>query len=179
MTKFLTVLLGSMFAAGIALAGVSALDPPAAEAAGGYVGKCGGGRILLNADERQSFILHNQQRNRHNLRPFCVDADLQRVARAHSKDMIRRNYFSHTTKGTNRDACDRIENAGYRYRYCGENIAYGSGAKGSPGSIMNAWMKSSGHRSNILNGKYREIGIGTYRGAGDKTMYTADFGTRL
>ena len=175
MTKFLTILLGSMFAAGIALAGVSAVDPPAAEAAGGYVGKCGGGRILLNADERQSFILHNQQRNRHNLRPFCVDPSLQRVARAHSRDMVQRNYFSHTTKGTNRDACDRIKNAGYRYRYCAENIGYNS----TPNSMFNAWMNSSGHRTNILSGKYREIGIGAVdKGAGN-TMYTVDFGTRL
>ena len=47
---------------------------------------------------------------------------------------------------------------------------------------MRAWMDSSGHRSNILNGKHREIGIGTYsgtfNGTRNATMYTVDFGTR-
>ncbi len=175
MTKLLMALFGSMFVAGVALAGVSAVDPPAAEAAGGYVGKCGGGRILLSADERQSFLLHNQQRNRHNLRPFCVDPSLQRAARSHSKDMVRRNYFSHDTKGRNESACERVRRFGYRYRYCAENIGYNS----TPGRVFSAWMNSSGHRTNILNGRYREIGIGAARKDARNTMYTVDFGTRL
>ena len=180
--RHLTVLLATVFAAGAVV--FLATSPPEAEAAtGGYVAKCGGGKVFLYEKERQSFILHNQKRKYHNLRQFCVSPSLQKVARAHSKDMIQRDYFSHTTKGTSRSGCDRVKNSGYRFRYCGENIAYGSGTKGSPGNIMNAWMKSSGHRRNILNGKYREIGVGTYtgtfKGAGNTTMYTADFGTRF
>ncbi|QIN81723.1 hypothetical protein GBA63_03030 [Rubrobacter tropicus] len=182
--RYLSVLFGSVFVATAFAAAAVVTAPPEAEAAtGGYVGKCGGGKIFLSADERQSFYLHNQQRKSHNLRQFCVHPTLQKVARAHSKDMIQRDYFSHTTKGTSRQACDRVKNAGYRFRYCGENIAYGSGSYGEPQSIMRSWMKSTGHRRNILNGKYREIGIGaytgTYKGMRNTTMYTADFGTRL
>lgn len=182
--KYLSVLLGSVFVAvTFATVALVTYSPEAEAATGGYVGKCGGGKIFLNADERQSFYLHNQQRKSHNLRQFCVHPSLQKAARAHSKDMIQRDYFSHTTKGTNRNACDRIKNAGYRYRYCGENIAYGSGSYGEPQSIMRAWMKSTGHRRNILKPGFREIGIGTYtgtyKGSRGVTMYTADFGTRL
>ncbi len=182
--RYLTVLLASVLAATAFAAVALVTAPPEAEAAtGGYVAKCGGGKIFLNANERQSLYLHNERRKAHNLRLFCVHPALQKVARSHSKDMIQRDYFSHTTKGTSRDGCDRVKNAGYRFRYCGENIAYGSGTKGSPGNIMNAWMNSSSHRRNILNGKFREIGVGTYtgdfKGTGNTTMYTVDFGTRL
>ncbi len=179
-----TVLLASIFVAAIAVTAALVIDAPAASAAGaGYVGKCGGGRILLNADEKRTFALHNQARKTRNLRLFCVDPRLQKVARAHSRDMIQRDYFSHTTKGTNRSGCDRVKNSGYRFRYCAENIAWGQREKGEPDNIMRSWMESSGHRRNILNGRYREVGIGTatgtFRGQRDVTTYTVDFGTRL
>lgn len=157
--------------------------PPAAEAAGGGpVKKCGGGSIILDADEKKTFALHNRERRDRNLKPLCVHPKLQRAARAHSKDMIRRDYFSHNTKGRNENACERIKRFGYRYRLCGENIAYGSGSYGEPESIMRGWMKSDSHRRNILNSKFREVGVGTctgtYKGMPDVTMYTVDFGTR-
>lgn len=77
-------------------------SPPAAEAAGGgKVKKCGGGRIFLNADEKKIFNLHNRERRERGIRRLCVHPDLQRAATAHSKDMIRRDYFSHDTKGRN------------------------------------------------------------------------------
>ena len=184
--KRLAILLASMFFAAFTVFGVSTLNPPAEAASKGYVKKCGGGQIFLNAKERTSFLLHNQIRRNHDLKTFCVHPALQKAARAHSKDMIRRDYFSHDTKGkyTFDQRLKRFGYTpkGYRYYTTGENIAYGSGPQGSPKSIMNAWMKSRPHRHNILNGKFREIGIGTYTGEykGYKgvTMYTADFGTR-
>ena len=99
--------------------------------------------------------------------------------------MIRRDYFSHDTKGRNETAEARIKRfgytpQGYSYYMVGENIAYGSGTYGEPDSIMNSWMKSTDHRHNILNGKYREIGIGvstgTWQGHDGVSMFTADFG---
>jgi uncharacterized protein YkwD len=166
----------------VAATTVLATPPPAEAAGGGDVRKCGGGKIFLNADEKRTFTLHNRERRDRNMRTFCVHPKLQKAARSHSKDMIRRDYFSHDTKGRNESACERIRRFGYRYRYCAENIAWGSGPKGEPDSIMRAWMNSSGHRSNILNGKHREIGIGThtgtFNGTRNATMYTADFGAR-
>lgn len=184
MKRLLGALVGSLLLAGIALAGVSAAEPPAARAAGGgEVSRCGGGKIHLLADERKTFRLHNEVRRDRDLKPFCVHPDLQKAARSHSKDMIRRDYFSHETKGKNESACERVRRFGYRFRLCGENIAWGSGSQGSPDNIMRNWMDSSGHRANILNRKYREIGIGTYTGTFEghsgATMYTTDFGTRF
>ena len=91
--------------------------------------------------------------------------------------MIRRDYFSHSTKGRNESACGRVKRFGYRWRTCGENIAWGSGSKGWPKNIMKNWMESSGHKRNILNREFRQIGIGTrtgtYKGNKGVTMYTA------
>ena len=180
--KYLTVIFAAIFLGTAASLSVSVVESsPAQAASGGYVKKCGGGKILLNAKEKETFVRHNQIRRNHNLRTFCVHPKLQRAARAHSKDMIRRDYFSHDTKGGG-SADQRVKKFGYNYRYFGENIAYGSGSSGTPRSIMRSWMHSSGHRHNILTGRFREIGIGTYTGTykGYKgiTMYTADFGTR-
>lgn len=185
--RYLTLILAALFLSGVTAAGISAVDPSAAEAAsGGYVKRCGGGKIFLKVKEKRTFIKHNRVRRNHDLRPFCVHPKLQRAARAHSKDMIRRDYFSHNTKGGGTFA-QRLKRfgytpRGYSYYIIGENIAYGSGTRGTPRSIMRAWMKSPGHRKNILDRRFREIGIGTYvgnfKGQRGVSMYTADFGTR-
>ena len=185
--KHLKVILASVLLATITAFGALVASPAVSSAAsGGYAPKCGGGKIFLNAQEKRSFQLHNQVRRNHNLRPFCVQPRLQKAARAHSRDMIRRDYFTHNTKGGGSFE-QRLKHYGYtmngyRFYTIGENIAWGSGRRGAPGSIFNGWMHSSEHRHNILNGKFHEIGIGTYSGTfqGHKgaTMYTADFGTR-
>lgn len=177
--RYVTTILASVFVVTAIALAVSAVGPPAVEAAsGGYVAKCGGGKILLNAKEKRSFVLHNKVRNDRNLRPFCVHPALQKAARAHSRDMIRRDYFSHYTKGSGEDPGTRLKRSGYRWRTYGENIGYNS----TPDAMFKAWMRSDGHRKNIVNGAFREIGIGTYTGnyrGFRTTMYTADFGTRL
>jgi uncharacterized protein YkwD len=179
----LVVLLAALFATvGLLASGAG----PALAAGGGEAPKCGGGTILLNSKEKAAFSLHNKIRRDRNLKPFCVHPKLQKAARSHSRDMIERDYFSHDTKGG--DSFDARLKAfgyapdGYRYYATGENIAYGSGPYGEPANIMDAWMKSDGHRHNILKAEFREIGVGTYAGTyGDTdgaTMYTADFGVR-
>ena len=175
----------SMLLAVLAILVVSTINPPTAEAAKS-VRKCGGSKISLKADERQALLLHNKIRRDRNLKTFCVHPKLQRAARAHSRDMIRRDYFSHNTKGGGTFS-KRLKKFGYtskgfRYYTTGENIAYGSGSKDEPQQVMRAWMKSPGHKKNIVNKKFREVGVGTYTGTykkhKDVTMYTADFGTR-
>ena len=173
--KRLTLVLAALLLA--ASAGALALRAePATAASGGYVARCGGGKIFLNAKEKRSFRLHNRIRRERGLRPFCVHPALQRAARAHSKDMIRRDYFAHGNAGA------RLKRYGYDWRVYGENIAGGSGSYGAPGVIFRRWMNSRPHRKNILDNRFREIGIGTYtgnyRGYRNYTMYTADFGSR-
>jgi uncharacterized protein YkwD len=96
--------------------------------------------------------------------------------------MIRRDYFSHYTNDRNEGPCQRLRRYGYHRRLCGENIARGSGRKGSPNSRFQAWMNSPGHRANILKRGFHEVGIGAARGTfqhhRNVTMWTVDFGDR-
>jgi uncharacterized protein YkwD len=173
----------SLVVASVAAVGILAGNPERTQAAGGgYVKKCGGGTIFLKEKEKKTFVLHNRVRHNHGLRLFCVHPKLQKAARAHSKDMIERDYYSHDTKGRNESACERVRRYGYNWRACAENIGVGQGASGEPKSMMKGWMNSPDHRRNILNGKLIEIGIGAYTGEYGNTpgvtMYTVDFGSR-
>ena len=157
---------------------------PTQAASGGYVTTCGGeGSIFLKAKEKKNLVLHNQISRENNLRPFCVHPKLQKAARAHSKDMIERDYFSHDTLGRDESACERIKRYGYQWRACAENIAFGTGTDGEPESIMQRWMDSSGHRGNILNDNLTQVGVGSYTGeyagTAGTTMYTVDFGSPM
>ncbi len=65
----------------------------------------------------------------------------------------------------------------------GENIAWGGGDRGSPRGIVRSWMRSSGHRANILDRDFEHIGVGVVWGSpsnrrADAGLYTADFGYR-
>ena len=100
--------------------------------------------------------------------------------------MNRRNYFDHTSRGGS-SFVDRIKRAGYlrgaRSWSVGENLAWGSGSHATARSIVRAWMNSPGHRANILNGRFREIGIGITRGAPvpgvhNGATYATSFGSR-
>jgi uncharacterized protein YkwD len=121
----------------LAAVGLGAVDSPA-EAAGGYASTCGGGKIHLHAKEKRLLTLLNNARRDHGLRPFCVSPALQKAARAHSRDMIQRDYFSHNTLGKNQDACSRIKAFGYDWSYCGENIGYNA----TPDGMFHSWMAS-------------------------------------
>jgi uncharacterized protein YkwD len=101
--------------------------------------------------------------------------------------MARRNYFSHDTLGGG-SFVDRIRRTGYlsgaRSWMVGENLAWGSQHNSRPSTIMRLWMNSPGHRANILNASFREIGIGVaydapVRGGGSPAgTYATDFGFR-
>ena len=152
---------------------------------------CGGKNIELSAEEKRSLDLHNAKRRAKNLKPFCVNTLLTEAARAHAQDMIDRDYFAHDSP-EGKTPTDRLTQVGYiirefSYWTIGENIAWGSGELGAPDNIFKAWMNSEGHRHNILNKDFRQIGIGMSRGdfgtqngnvyAGSR-MYAAEFGAR-
>ena len=161
----------------LAAASLCTVDSPAEAADGGYASMCGGGEIFLHAEEWRLLTLHNDARENHGLRPFCVHPALQEAARAHSGDMILRDYFSHNTMGEDEDACTRIRRFGYRRSYCGENIGYNA----TPEGMFSSWMRRPLHSRNILDGRFHEIGIGACTGDyidSKTTMYTVDFDTR-
>ena len=129
----------------------------------------------------------NSERSRFGLRRLKLNRRLARAARKHARDMARRNYFSHDTLGGG-SFVDRIRREGYlrgaHTWYVGENLAWGTRGSSRPRVIMRMWMNSPGHRANILNGSFREIGIGV---AYDSPMpgggrpagtYATDFGSR-
>jgi uncharacterized protein YkwD len=128
-----------------------------------------------------TLCLLNAERRRHGLRPLRLNERLARAARAHSQDMARNRYFDHNSQNGS-SFVDRIRRTGYlngaRRWKVAENIAWGTDWLASPRAIMKAWMDSPGHRANILDGSYREIGIGVATRSGPKAIYTTDFGTR-
>jgi len=156
-------------------ASVSTAEPEEVETASA-VRTCGGGTIKLNAKEERTLRLHNRARNSRGIRPLCVHPVLTRAARSHSAVMIRKDRLWHGNVGR------RLKRFGYNWRTYGEIIAWGSGSRGSPERIFRGWMKSRGHRSNILSRRFREIGVGvktgTFKGTRRATVYTVDFGTR-
>jgi uncharacterized protein YkwD len=188
--KQVVTLLAALVFGIVGAVGVSAVQPQEADAAAVEVRGCTGTQVSLSNAEKEMLDLHNRTRADRNLPKLCVHPALQRAAEAHSKDMIRRDYFSHDTKGQREDFAQRIKRYGYNYRVAGENIAWGAGSAGSPRQIFSEgrynWMDSSGHRRNILDGRFREVGIGAYTGDfryggntyRDTTMWTADFGDR-
>lgn len=90
---------------------------------------------------------------------LVLDPELTAIAQAHARDMVERSYFSHTNPD-GESPFDRLREAGVTYQAAAENIAWG---QSTPSSVMTAWMNSSGHRTNLLNTRYRKIGVGSYQ----------------
>ncbi len=136
--------------------------------------------------EAATLCLVNVQRARHGERPLRPNADLGRSADAHSQDMVDRNYFDHTSPG-GQTLLDRIKASTYlppRAGYVlGENIALGTMQLATPAAIVDGWMKSPGHRANILNADFRDSGLGVVARAPQRysqgqrgATYTQQFG---
>ncbi|MER6565507.1 sigma-70 family RNA polymerase sigma factor [Streptomyces sp. NPDC001093] len=122
----------------------------------------------------QVVALVNKQRAGVGCGPLTEDPQLQKAAQGHSDDMAARHFFDHT----NPDGADpgqRITAAGYRWSTYGENIAQG---QQTAAAVMDSWMNSPGHRANILNCSFKDIGVGVHKGAGGP-WWTQDFGARL
>lgn len=106
--------------------------------------------------EWQTAALVNVERRAIGLNYLAWDNLLFMAARGHSDDMATHNYFSHTGLDGSSPG-DRITEAGYVWNAYGENIAAGYA---TPEEAMEAWMNSSGHRANILNATFCDIGVG-------------------
>ncbi len=79
---------------------------------------------------------------------FCVRPALQRAARAHSKEMIDKDYFSHGS-ANGQDFSVRVKRFGYNWRTIGENIAWGSNSLSSPENRFEGWMNSPGQGQHL------------------------------
>jgi len=132
--------------------------------------------------------LHNRERARHGLPRLRENPLLRRAAERHTDNMVSERFFDHTSPSGS-TMLERIRRTGYTKRArswaLGENIAWGSGSFATAAQIHRSWMKSPGHRANILQRSFREIGIGIGSGlpvrlsaAQTGATYTADFGFR-
>jgi len=163
----------------------SSVEAPVAQAAAG----CGSsdalaGEVSERALESSTVCLLNRERASRGLRGLRVNRRLSAAAQRHSDDMVRRRYFAHNSR-SGASSVDRIRRTGYlkgaRSWMVGENLAWGSGSRSTPRSIVDSWMHSSGHRRNILTRRFREIGIGVASraptsGSSAAATYTTTFG---
>jgi uncharacterized protein YkwD len=121
------------------------------------------------------------ERARHGLPALRVDGALTRAALGHGRDMVRRDYFSHTSV-SGAGCADRTRRAGYRASAVGEVIAVGGDWKGTPEQVFKGLMSSPSHRAVILCSRWRDVGVacvqGSYRGFDGALMYVVDFGRR-
>ncbi|MFD8775423.1 CAP domain-containing protein [Streptomyces sp. NPDC059916] len=123
-----------------------------------------------SGDTARVLTLVNNERSKAGCSPLTMNAKLTKAAQDHSKDMASHRNMSHTGSDGSSPG-DRITRAGYTWSSYGENVAYGYS---TPEKVMAGWMSSPGHKRNILDCSFKEIGIGL---AGPNSYWTQDFGT--
>ena len=177
--------------AGIAIAAAAACLAPAAPAsaagppscAGAYAQPSGGN---LPTVRRATLCLLNRERKQHGLGRLRSSEPLKTVATRYARQMAARDFFDHVSP-TGSTFVDRIKGSSYLDAgdgySLGENLAWGGGNLATPKLIVRAWMNSPGHRANILNGGFRDIGVGVVpgvpvAGGGPGATYVNEFGTR-
>jgi uncharacterized protein YkwD len=125
----------------------------------------------LSDSEASLLRTMNSVRAARGLAPLRVDFRLVRIARGHSADMMRRQYFAHGS------IASRAVTAGARGPFFGEDLAWGTGVTAQ--WVVNHWLASRTHRAVLLRPGFRRVGIairyGTFVGYGGAAVVTADF----
>ncbi|WP_066634626.1 LysM peptidoglycan-binding domain-containing protein [Desulfolucanica intricata] len=124
----------------------------------------------MTADEQQMLNLVNQERAKVGLPALKSDLNLVKVARLKAQDMIKLNYFSHTSP-TYGSPFDMMKQFGISYSYAGENLAGASTVQSAHTNLMN----SPGHRANILSKNFGKVGIGIVDGGPYGKMFVQMF----
>ncbi|MER5561703.1 sigma-70 family RNA polymerase sigma factor [Streptomyces sp. NPDC002506] len=122
---------------------------------------------------QQVLDLVNSERGKAGCSALTSNPKLYDAALKHSENMAAQNFFDHTDP-SGAGPGERITAAGYQWSAYGENIARG---QADAAAVMDSWMNSPGHRANILNCGFKEIGIGVHYGSGGP-WWTQDFGAR-
>lgn len=125
----------------------------------------------IKALETEVVRLVNVERSKKGLQLLKQNWELSRVARYKSQDMINKGYFSHQSP-TYGSPFTMIESFGLKFSAAAENIACG---QKTPQEVMNSWMNSSGHRSNILSPSFLEIGVGAAKDSQGNIYWTQMF----
>jgi len=131
--------------------------------------------------------LINKVRAQHGESPLELNIDLEQAAEGHSRELISANYFAHVSP-SGETPVDRVRGSGYipspAVGYViGENLAWGTYLLATPQAIVSAWVASPGHLANILEGQYRQTGIGitpsvpaTFGAGAPGATYAQEFG---
>ncbi len=121
----------------------------------------------------------NKQRELYGKNALHVNSKLNLAAQAKVEDMFRQQYFEHVSPD-GKHPSDVISATSYEYLVVGENLALGNYENDE--ALVEAWMNSPGHRANILDGKFEEIGVavgkGMYEGR-ETWLAVQEFGTPL
>lgn len=135
-----------------------------------------------------TLCLINNERTSRGLKALKSSSHLRKAATNYSRRMVRENFFDHVSPGGSTLLSRVRRGTGYlrgaRSFALGENIAWGSGEFATPRETVKNWMDSPGHRQNILNRRFRHIGVGVALGAPEDSegmpaaTYTTDFGYR-
>lgn len=125
--------------------------------------------VATKSLEQQVLELTNKERAKAGLKPLTMNWEVSRVARIKSEEMRDRNYFSHTSPAYG-SPFEMLKKFGINYRSAGENIAKG---QTTAQAVMNSWMASEGHRKNILNPNFTQLGVGYAKGS--STYWTQIF----
>lgn len=108
-----------------------------------------------------------------------LDPTLTKTARVHSADMLKKHYFAHNS-ANGKTSGKRLKDLGYDSRATDENIAWDSDGYSKPKSRFEDWMKSEGHKQNLLDKHFEQVGVGVVKGkpkkgSEEQTAYTVDF----
>lgn len=115
--------------------------------------------------------LVNQERSKQGLQKLTLSNKLTSVANTKAKDMAVNNYFDHNSP-TYGSPFEMLQSFGVTYSYAGENIAAG---QTTAQRVMTDWMNSSGHRANILNKNYTQLGVGYSKGGSYGVYWCQEF----
>jgi uncharacterized protein YkwD len=127
-----------------------------------------------------TICLVNQERAARGLSRLRTNRFLRRAATRHSNDMVARRFFDHEGP-SGPGLATRLQKVHYWPATASENIGAADGSFAAPAIMVDAWMHSSAHRTNILTAKFRQLGLGVVAGTpqgGSGATYTADFGRR-
>lgn len=150
--------------------GTTAQARPAGNAGGGNAAPAATGTGALSSQGSRILQLVNAERAKVGAKPLKSSTDLNKLATMKSQDMVEKNYFSHQSP-TYGSPFDMLKTYGVSYMYAGENIATNRDAD----KVHQAWMNSEGHKKNILNPDFTEIGIGLYPKGNGSYAYTQLF----
>jgi uncharacterized protein YkwD len=123
--------------------------------------------------QQQVLALINENRRRGGCGSLTLDRRLIQAAFGHAADMARRDYFAHESPNGDGPG-ERVADAGFQWSRYGENIARGPS---SAYEVVDGWMHSPEHRENIMDCRFREMGIGLAFGSDKESYWVQDFGT--